>query len=65
MKKNETHKHFDVTVVGGGLTGKLMISILINSGLFKKSKLCWINTETKNNGDKRVSFINYKNFFQT
>ena len=47
MKKNENEKQYDVTVIGGGLTGKLMISILIKSGIFEKSKLCWINTEKK------------------
>ena len=64
MKKNENEKQYDVTVIGGGLTGKLMISILIKSGIFEKSKLCWINTEKKISKDKRVSFINYKNFFK-
>ena len=64
MKKNENEKQYDVTVIGGGLTGKLMISILIKSGIFEKNKLCWINTEKKISKDKRVSFINYKNFFK-
>ena len=64
MEKNKKHKQYDVTVVGGGLTGKLMISILIKSGLFEKKKLCWINTEKQISEDKRVSFINYKNFFK-
>ena len=36
MEKNKKHKQYDVTVVGGGLTGKLMISILIKSGLLIK-----------------------------
>ena len=52
MKQNENEKKYDVTVVGGGLTGKLMISILIKSGIFKKNKLCWINTEKENSKDK-------------
>ena len=64
MKKNGNEKQYDVTVIGGGLTGKLMISILIKSGIFEKNKLCWINTEEKISKDKRVSFINYKNFFK-
>ena len=62
MKKNKNHTQYDITVIGGGLTGKLMISILIKSGFFKKNKLCWINTEKENNEDQRVSFINNKNF---
>ena len=39
MKKSENEKRYDVTVIGGGLTGKLMIAILIKSGIFQKSKL--------------------------
>ena len=62
MEKFKNKKQYDVAVVGGGLTGKLMISILIKSGIFDKNKLCWINTEKNNNKDRRVSFINYKNF---
>ena len=64
MKVIKNKKQYDVTVVGGGLTGKLMISILVKSGIFEKQKLCWINTEKKFSEDKRVSFINYKNFFK-
>lgn len=64
MEKNENTKRYDVTVVGGGLTGKLMVAILIKSGIFDKNKLCWINTEKKISEDKRVSFINSKNFFK-
>ena len=64
MENNENENQFDVTVIGGGLTGKLMISILIKSGIFGKNKLCWINVDNKFSEDKRVSFINYKNFFK-
>ena len=64
MKEIKNKKQYDVTVVGGGLTGKLMISILVKSGIFEKKKLCWINTEHEVSEDKRVSFINYKNFFK-
>ena len=64
MEKFKNKKQYDVAVVGGGLTGKLMISILIKSGIFDKNKLCWINTEKAISEDKRVSFINYKNFFK-
>ena len=41
-----------------------MVSLLIKSNIFKKNKLCWINTEKKISKDKRVSFINFKNFFK-
>ena len=36
MKEIKNKKQYDVTVVGGGLTGKLMISILVKSGIFEK-----------------------------
>ena len=64
MKKNEYRKNYDITIVGGGLAGKLMLSMLINCGVFDKSKLCWINTDNKNFKDVRASFINYKNFLK-
>ena len=64
MKKNEYTKNYDITIVGGGLAGKLMLSILINCGVFDESKLCWINTDNKNFKDVRASFINYKNFLK-
>ena len=40
MKKNEYTKNYDITIVGGGLAGKLMLSMLINCGVFDESKLC-------------------------
>ena len=64
MIKNEDTKNYDITIVGGGLTGKLMLSVLINSGMFEKNKLCWINSDNENLKDVRVSFINYKNFIK-
>ena len=64
MKKNRYTKNYNITIVGGGLAGKLMLAVLINSGVFDKNKLCWINTDDENFKDVRVSFINYKNFLQ-
>ena len=64
MKKNGYTKNYEITIVGGGLAGKLMLSVLINSGLFDENKLCWINTGNENYEDVRVSFINYKNFIK-
>ena len=64
MRKNEYTKNYDITIVGGGLTGKLMLSLLINCGVFNENKLCWINKDNENFKDVRVSFINYKNFLQ-
>ena len=64
MKKNEYKKNYDITIVGGGLAGKLMLAVLINCGLFDEKKLCWINTDNENYQDVRASFINYKNFIK-
>ena len=36
MIKNKNEKNYDITIVGGGLAGKLMASILINCGAFEK-----------------------------
>ena len=64
MIKNENTKDYDITIVGGGLAGKLMLAVLINSGVFDENKLCWINKDNDNFKDVRVSFINYKNFIK-
>ena len=64
MNKYKNNKHFDVAIVGGGLSGKLMTAILVNSGIIQKKRLCWINTESNLSKDRRVSFINYKNFLK-
>ena len=64
MNKTRNEKNFDVAIVGGGLTGQLMASILVNSCIISKKRLCWINTEGKLSKDKRVSFINHKNFLK-
>ncbi len=64
MLKNELNKNYDIAIVGGGLTGKLMVAMLTNCNLFDENKLCWINTDNENFKDLRVSFINYKNFLK-
>lgn len=64
MIKNENTKNYDITIVGGGLTGKLMLSVLTNCSEFDQNKLCWINSDNENYIDTRVSFINYKNFIK-
>ena len=64
MLKNELKKNYDITIVGGGLAGKLMVAMLTNCNLFDENKLCWINTDNKNFEDLRVSFLNYKNFLK-
>ena len=64
MRKNKYKNKYDITIIGGGLTGKLMLSLLQSCNLFDENKLCWINTDNENSKDIRVSFINYKNFVQ-
>ena len=64
MGKNEYPKKYDITIIGGGLTGKLMLSLVQNCNIFDQNKLCWINTDNEKSKDIRVSFINYKNFIQ-
>lgn len=55
-------KNFKIVVVGGGLTGTLMVQLLLKEKIVEKKDLCWINPTEKKNNDDRVSFINIKNF---
>ncbi len=59
-KKNKAN-NFDVTVVGGGLTGSLMIYILLSNKNLSNIKICWIKPKEKNLSDDRVSFYNSAN----
>ena len=63
MKTKNTEKIYNITVVGGGLTGQLLTSILIKNNLANTEDLCWINPDKKTVQDYRVSFINSKNFY--
>lgn len=62
MSKIKKNQHFKITVVGGGLTGILMIKLLLQKKVIDCSDLCWINPTKKKLNDNRVSFINLKNF---
>ena len=65
MKKMKlTKKFYTITVIGGGLTGQLMVSLLLKSNFIDSNKLCWINLNKKKFIDTRVSFLNTKNFFK-
>ena len=48
MRNLDINKFFTLTVVGGGLTGQLMVSLLLKSNLINPDQLCWINLSTKN-----------------
>ena len=62
LSNNIQKRHFQITVVGSGLTGSLMIYILIKSKIVSKENLCWVTPNTKISNDNRVSFYNYKNY---
>ena len=64
MKDLEINKFFALTVIGGGLTGQLMVSLLLKNKFISPDQLCWINLNAKRSKDNRVSFLNTKNFHQ-
>ncbi len=64
MKRTVNEKFYNITVIGGGLTGQLMVSLLLKSNLIDPNKLCWINLDKKKISDTRVSFLNINNFSQ-
>ena len=64
MKSLVNDKFYNITVIGGGLTGKLMVSLLLKSKNIDSNKLCWINLNKEKFIDTRVSFLNTKNFFK-
>ena len=64
MEDLEINKFFTLTVIGGGLTGQLMVSLLLKNRFLSPDQLCWINLNAKKSEDTRVSFLNTKNFHQ-
>ena len=64
MKNLTNEKFYTITVIGGGLTGELMVSLLLKSNLINPKELCWVNLNKKKSKDSRVSFLNTNNFFQ-
>ena len=54
-------KKFNIAIVGGGLTGSILIHFLISNQILKNITCCWIkpNNERKEN---RVSFYNQNNY---
>ena len=62
ITKKSITKKFQITVVGGGLTGSLMVYILLKSNIISKNNICWIKPEKNIIFDNRVSFYNLKNF---
>ena len=64
MKSLVNDEFYTITIIGGGLTGELMVSLLLKSKFIDPDKLCWINLNKKKFIDTRVSFLNINNFFQ-
>ena len=64
MKSSANDEFYNITVIGGGLTGQLMVSLLLKSNNIALNKICWINLNKKRFIDTRVSFLNTNNFFK-
>ena len=64
MKSSVNDEFYTITVIGGGLTGQLMVSLLLKSNNIDSNKICWINLNKKRSIDTRVSFLNTNNFFK-
>ena len=55
MSQEYFHK---ICVVGGGITGAVMVLLLKNSNVFKSSDIGWINPNLKSKYDFRTTFYN-------
>ena len=47
-----------ICVIGGGLTGAIMVLLLKQSKLFKKNEIAWIKPKEKKHADFRTTFYN-------
>ena len=57
--KNVSQEYFHkICVVGGGITGAVMVLLLKNSNIFKLSDIGWINPNLKSKYDFRTTFYN-------
>ena len=54
--ENETFHR--ICVVGGGITGAIMVLLLKKSNMFKLSEICWIKPHSKSIDDLRTTFYN-------
>ncbi len=55
LSKENFHK---ICVVGGGITGAIMVLLLKNSNLFKLSDIGWVKPQFKPKNDLRTTFYN-------
>ena len=58
--RQELHQKYfhKICVIGGGLTGAIMLLLLKKSNLFKKNELAWIKPKEKKQSDLRTTFYN-------
>ena len=62
MKKNGNEKQYDVTVIGGGLTGNWWFQFSLKAGFLKKINCVGLIQKKKISKDKKISFIITKIF---
>ena len=55
LSQENFHK---ICVVGGGITGAMMVLLLKNSNMFKLSDIAWIKPNLKSKNDFRTTFYN-------
>ena len=55
LSKENFHK---ICVVGGGITGAIMVLLLKNSNMFKLSDIGWVKPKLKSQNDFRTTFYN-------
>ena len=55
LSKENFHK---ICVVGGGVTGAIMVLLLKNSNMFKLSDIGWVKPKLKSQKDFRTTFYN-------
>ena len=55
LSQENFHK---ICVVGGGITGAMMVLLLKNSKMFKLSDIGWIKPSLKSRDDFRTTFYN-------
>ena len=56
-----SNKNFHkICVIGGGITGAIMVLLLKNSNMFKLNDIGWIKPNLKSQSDLRTTFYNKK-----
>ena len=55
LSQENFHK---ICVVGGGITGAVMVLLLKNSNMFKLNEIAWIKPKLKSKNDFRTTFYN-------